>query len=197
MTTPSVAEPVRCAECSTVIREGEDCERTEGGTFCRGCYERLMYELRQAAAAMGTNVNWPLAAAGGLIGAAGGALVWWGFTIATGIAFGLVAIVIGFAAGKGVVLASGGKRHVGLQILSAAIATLSFFYASYLVDRTFILEAAAEDGSPLMIPLLPASDLFVAVIGAGFDAMDLVFLAIVLYEAWKIPSPAALRAVAR
>lgn len=187
------SEPLVCAECSVPIAEGQDFERTNGGTFCRACFDRLTGELQRAVAAQGQNVNWPMAALGGLLGAAGGVLVWWGFTVATQIAFGIVAIVIGFAVGKGVVMLSGGSRHVGLQVMSAVIAAVAFFYASYLVDRSFILQYAANHGEHAVIPLLPIPALFEKVIKAGFRPMDLVFLAIVLYEAWKIPKPARLR----
>jgi len=101
-------------------------------------------------------------------------------------------VVIGFTVGKGVVILSGHKRARGLQILSAVISTLSFFYATYLVNRTFILRAYAEEGEELVIPLIPSLDMFFNVARAGFGIMDVVFLAIVVYEAWKIPAPVTL-----
>jgi hypothetical protein len=91
--------------------------------------------------------------------------------------------------GKGVVMGSGNKRHRNLQILSAAISAGGFVYATYLVNRTFIHRAYAEKGEPVALPLLPGLDLLFRVVAVGFGVMDLVFLAIVLYEAWKIPAP--------
>ncbi|MCP3977916.1 MAG: hypothetical protein GY716_01115 [bacterium] len=145
--------------------------------------------MQQAIAAQGEGINYPMALVGGLAGAALGVAVWWGFTVLTNIAFGLVAIVIGFATGKGVMILSGHKRHVNLQVLAIAISIAGFAYASYLVNRSFILEALAADGQAVALPLIPPPDLFYNVISAGFRAMDLVFLAIVIYEAWKIPAP--------
>jgi hypothetical protein len=119
-------------------------------------------------------------------------LIWWGFTVVSGIAFGLVAIVIGYAVGKGVVLLSGPKRHVGLQALSAAVSVAAFAYASYLVSRTFIQQAMAAEGQDVVLPLLPDPALFVQVVSTGFGAMDLVFLAIVVWQAWTMPGPVRL-----
>ncbi len=139
--------------------------------------------------AQGEDIPYPMAVIGAVVGGALGAAVWWGFTVVTQIAFGLVAVVIGFAVGKGILLMTGNKRAQSLQILSVVVSGLSFFYASYLVNRTLILRAWAEDGEVMILPLLPSPELLIRVVGLGFGVMDLVFLAIVLYQAWKIPAP--------
>jgi hypothetical protein len=150
--------------------------------------------VQQAIAAQGADINYSMAAVGGLVGGAIGVIAWWGFTVLTSIAFGLVAVVIGFTVGKGIVMLSGGKRSQGLQIMSVIISTLSFLYASYLVNRTFILRAYTEQGQEIVMPWLPSPDLWFNVIKLGFNFMDLIFLAIVIYQAWKIPAPFQLEA---
>ena len=180
---------VRCAECGTFLQEGQDREVTDDGVFCRHCFLALTAQVQQVVAAQGEDVNYPAAALGGLAGAGVGVLAWWGFTVLTNIAFGLVAVVIGVAVGKGVVMASGNKRHRNLQVLSVLVSVAGFFYATYLVNRTFILRAYAEKGEALVLPLLPEPALFLQVVGVGFGLMDLVFLAIAVYEAWRIPAP--------
>jgi hypothetical protein len=62
--------------------------------------------------------------------------------------------------------------------------------ATYLVNMTFINRSLAEQGNAFRVAFPPQS-LAVAgqVLRAGFDLMDVVFLAIVVYEAWKIPRP--------
>jgi hypothetical protein len=180
---------VRCAECGSVLQPGQDREVTEGGVFCRHCFEGLTAQLQHVALAQGQDINYGAAIAGGVAGAALGALVWWGFTVLTNVAFGLVAVVIGVAVGKGVVMATGGKRHLHLQLLSATIAVLGYFYATYLVNRTFIHRAYAKQGETAVLPLLPEPQFFFRVVSLGFGLMDLVFLAIVVYEAWRIPAP--------
>ncbi len=185
----AAAETVRCAECGTSLSEGQDREITEGGVFCRPCFNNLTAQLQQFVEDQSRDVNYPMGIVGGVLGGVAGSLVWWGFTVVTQIAFGLVAVVIGFAVGKGVTLLTGGKRSVGLQAISVVIATVSFFYASFLVNRTFIHRAFAEQGESLVIPLLPSPMMFVDVVRAGFGVMDLVFLAIVAWQAWVMPKP--------
>lgn len=180
---------VHCAECNTLLVEGQDRVVTDDGVFCRPCYNNLTAQLQQVLAAQGADINYPGALVGALLGAAAGVLLWWGFTVVTKIAFGLVAVVIGVAVGKGVVLMSGGKRHFNLQILSVLVSVAAFVYASYLVNRTLIQRTMAERGEPMALPLVPAPDLFFQVFKVGFGIMDVVFLAIVVYEAWRIPAP--------
>ena len=100
----------RCAECSTLLSEGQDRETTGGGVFCRPCYNNLTVQLHQVLEAQGTGINYSMAVVGGLAGGAVGVLAWWGFTVLTRIAFGLVAVVIGFTVGWGVVRLAGNKR---------------------------------------------------------------------------------------
>jgi hypothetical protein len=175
-----------------VLQEGQDREVTEGGAFCRSCFEGLTAQLRQVLDAQGQDVDYGKAVAAGVAGAALGVLAWWGFTVLTHIAFGLVAVVIGVAVGKGVVMGAGNRRHRNLQVLSAAISVAGFAYATYLVNRTFIQKASAERGEPIVLPFLPPPELFFRVVAMGFGVMDLVFLAIVVWEAWKIPAPVEL-----
>jgi hypothetical protein len=182
-------QEVRCAECETVLVEGQDRETTEDAVFCRPCFNNLSAQLQDVLAAQGQDINYLNAVVGGLGGAALGVVVWWGFTVLTNIAFGLVAVVIGFAVGKGILLLTGGKRHLNLQILSGVIAIVAYFYASYLVTRSFINEALLADGQDMVLTMLPDPSLFVEVISLGFGFMDVVFLAFVLIQAWKMPAP--------
>ena len=182
-------DEVRCGECGTVLRAGQDREVTDDGVFCRPCFNNLTAQLQEVVAAQGADVNYAAALLGAVLGGAAGSLVWWGFTVATNIAFGLVAVVIGVAVGKGTLLLSGNKRHLNLQALSALVSVVAFFYASFLVNRTFIQRSFAKTGETLIIPFLPEPDQFFRVVMAGFDVMDLVFLAIVVWEAWRIPAP--------
>ncbi|MDH3627337.1 MAG: hypothetical protein OES25_06725 [Acidobacteriota bacterium] len=192
MDNEAPAEQEKCAECGTWLSEGQDRQTTEDAVFCRPCFERLTHEVGQAIEAQGQDINYPMAFVGGLTGATLGAVVWWGFTVITNIAFGLVAVVIGFAVGKGVVLLSGGKRHRNLQIMSVAISILGFAYGTYLVNRSFITDAMAADGQEVLLPLLPGGDLLFNVISMGFRPFDLVFLGICVYQAWKMPAPVEL-----
>lgn len=180
-------EQSSCAECNTYLSEGQDRVVTADATFCRSCFENLSAQVRYVVDAQGQGIDYQRAVLGAVLGGAVGVLVWWGFTVMTKVSFGLVAIVIGIAVGKGILRMTGGKRHRNLQIISVIVATISFAYASYLVNRTFILQAYAEQG--LRLPLAPDLQTLFAVVRAGFGVIDLVFLAIVVYQAWKIPAP--------
>ncbi len=193
--TPSLANatPATCRQCDRVLAEGEDREVTAGGVFCAPCFAALKRHLESEIRRQGADINYVNAALGGVAGGALGAVVWWGFTIVTRVSFGLVAVVIGYLVGKGILMATGRKRAVGLQAMSLAIAAVAYGFASYLVNRSFILKAVAEDpamqAAGATLPLFAPPDLMFAVIRAGFEAFDLVFLAIVMYQAWKMPAP--------
>ncbi len=87
---PAPPDEVRCAECGTLLGEGQDRETTEGGVFCRPCFNNLTEHLQQAINAQETDINYSMAVVGGLAGGAVGVLTWWGFTVLTHVAFGLV-----------------------------------------------------------------------------------------------------------
>jgi hypothetical protein len=181
-----------CAQCSRTLMAEESVE-SGGKWFCRDCYASLRAELEAAIAGMSTGVDYPKATAGALLGGAAGALAWWGFTVLTHIAFGLFAVAIGFLAGRGAVIFSGGKRSRGLQVISVGAAILSYAVATYLVNRTFINNALAAQGEAFRVELTPQSvGLFVRVVAADLGVMDLVFLAIAVWEAWRIPRPLSL-----
>lgn len=192
MDTPAAQggqEAVECRQCGRKLSQHEEKVQTEGGVFCTTCFGLLKDQISSAIGAQAKEINYSAALLGGLLGGAGGALVWWGFTVMTGIAFGLVAIVIGFAVSRGISYFTGGKRALGLQILSVAIAAVSYFYASYLVNRTFLLRYMEEQGQTGDFPWLPDPQLFYRVVSLNFEAFDLIFLAIVIWEAWRGLAP--------
>ena len=189
MDTTAGQAVVQCAECGTEIQDGHDRQQVDDVFFCRPCFVRLNDEVNQAIAAQSEGIGYPVAAVGGLAGAVLGVLVWCGFTVITGIRLGLVAVAIGFAVGKGVVMLSGNKRHLNLQLLAVGISFVAYVYASFLINRTIILQNLAEGGQVVQIALLPNPELFFGIVTAGAKAFDLIFLAIVIYEAWKIPAP--------
>lgn len=188
-TPPSAAS---CAQCSRTLRAEESIE-SGGKWFCRDCYASLRAELEAAIAGLSTDVNYPKAVAGALLGGAAGALAWWGFTVLTHIAFGLFAVAIGFLAGRGAVMFSGGKRSRGLQAVAIGAAVVSYAVATYLVNMTFINQSFANQGEAFRVGFPPQSiGLFASVVSAGFGVMDIVFLAIAVWEAWRIPRPVSL-----
>ena len=191
--TPDTAPVVKnCAQCSKTLT-ADDTVAAGDRLFCRSCYVSLREELEKVVASMSADVNYPQAAVGAVLGGVVGALAWWGFTVLTHIAFGLFAVAIGFLVGQGAVRFAGGKRSGGLQALSIAVALLSYLFATYLVNMTFINKALADQGEAFRVGFPPQSlGLLARVVTAQFGVMDFVFLAIVVYEAWRIPRPIAL-----
>ena len=184
-----VPKPESCSQCQTSLPEGMDREVTQGGIYCRPCFNNLTSEFDQLVRDQSIDIPYAKALIGGLLGGMVGSLAWWGVTAFTSIAFGLVAVVIGIAVGKGVTLMAGDKRSRGLQVMSAVIAGTSFFYATYLVNRTLVMRSAAAEGGEAILPLLPDPGLFVDVVALNFGVFEILFLGFVLWEAWKMPAP--------
>ncbi|MCK6524359.1 hypothetical protein L6R49_23380 [Myxococcota bacterium] len=184
----SAASPTVCLQCTRELRADEPHIAVQDGVFCESCAGKLQAELARIERSQSEGVNYPLSAVGGVLGGALGVLAWWGFTVMTKISFGLVAVVIGVAVGQGVLRLGGYRRALGLQVLSAAIATVAFGVASFLVNRSFYNMAAVEQGFEIL-PLVPPLPLVIEVLKMGASPMDLLFLGIVLYEAWRIPAP--------
>lgn len=187
-----IAEGRNCAQCQVALAAGEGVA-TQNALFCSDCYGQLTEAVTGALAEQGRHINWLGALLGGVLGGLLGAGVWWGFTVVTRIQFGLVAVVIGWAAGKGVLTFSGHKRALPLQLMSVAITLVSYVLASYWVTRTYVHRYIAENGMSGSLPLLPSPGLLVDVVTSGFEVWTLVFLAIALWQAWKMPAPIVLR----
>ncbi len=192
MPTENPSQEQACAQCRRQLAVGEGV-RTENKLFCPQCYEQLRATLTAMVDAQSKDINYGGALTGGILGGALGALVWWGFTVLTNIAFGLVAVLIGIAVGKGVVMLSGGKRARSLQGMSVLLSIVSFGYASYWVNRTYILRAMVEQGQEVALPFFPDPSLLFEVATLNFGLIDLFFLGIVIWQSWRIPQPIGLR----
>ena len=180
-------EILKCRQCEKTFEPDADMEMTPRGAFCRDCFNELAAEVECLVRRQSHGINYSSAVIGGLAGAAAGAAVWWGFTVVTKIQFGLVAIVIGVTVAKGILMATGGRRSRELQVISAVIAALAYFYADYLVTRTFILQQSPEYARALT--LLPDPAVFFNISKMTFDMFTLIFLAITVYQAWKLVEP--------
>jgi hypothetical protein len=191
---PEAPQASACAQCGRAL--GPTDRVTAGDrSFCRSCYETLAEELRRGIAAMTTDVNYPMALVGAVLGGAVGVTLWWGITVLTHVAFGLVAVAIGWLVAQGAVRLAGNKRSSGLQVLSVVVSLVAFVIATYLVNASFINAELASRGAARHISFPPTDAAeFMGVALAGFGMMDLVFLGIMLWEAWRIPRPPRLPA---
>jgi len=188
-----VPQEQTCTRCHTVLTRTQDRVVTQNGLYCRPCHNNLQSETVRTVEEQGRDINYPMALVGALLGGTIGVLAWWGITVMTNTAFGIVAIVIGVAVGKGATLMAGNKTSRGVQTMALAVAGLSFFYASYLVNRTFVQQALAKEGKEIFLSLLPNPELFFRVVFLDFDFLTGLFLAIALWEAWKLSAPLKLK----
>ena len=189
---PGPPEIEKCAECGKTLTPGD---RMAAGAkvFCQSCHESLRAQLESAVRGMSEDINYPNAALGAVLGGTAGVLVWWGFTVLAHWSIGIIAVGLGWAVGWGTVTFSGRKRSQGLQILSAAVATVCWVVANYLVNMTFVNQALAAQGDATRATFPPQSlGMFVDVFNSGFSIMKIVFLAIMVWEAWKFPRPLVL-----
>jgi len=192
-TGPSDAPgPEHCAQCDCEVTPANRVT-TDNAVFCSACYEQLKRIIEESVDMQSRNINFPMAAVGGLVGGCIGAAVWWGFTVVTNIQFGLVAVLIGWAVGKGVVTLSGNKRAKSLQLMSVGIAAVCYLLANYWVIRTSILKYYASQGESISLALIPDPGLLMEISTLGFEFFDLIFIAIALWQAWKMPAPIQLQ----
>lgn len=189
---PAVPVLETCAQCHKTLT-ADDRVAAGDRVFCQNCHTALRRELEAAVETMSVDVPYASALIGALLGGAVGVAAWWAFTVATKWSIGIIAIGVGYAVGWGTVRFAGGKRSRGLQIMAAVVALVSWVAASYLVNMTFVNRAFAEKGDAFRLGIVPASfEQLVQVLGAGFGIMDVVFLAIMVWEAWKAPRPIVL-----
>lgn len=177
-----------CAQCGRSVTPVDRVD-TADRSFCRTCYDQLQSELHEVARQSSRDIPYPAAFTGAVLGGILGALVWWGFTVITSVALGLIAIAIGFLVGHGAVRFSGGKKSREMQIMCVAVALVSILAATYLVNMTFINQAFEKQGEAQRLAFPSSLDIFFRVIALNFGIMDVVFIAITLWEAWKIPAP--------
>ncbi|MCP4292919.1 MAG: hypothetical protein GY780_13925 [bacterium] len=181
-------EILNCGQCQGLIPNGEEI-RTENAVFCPGCFHEIQKILHDSIGEQSQNINYLGALSGGIIGGLITALLWWGFVTLTHFQIGIVAIIIGWGTGKGVAVFSGNKRSLGLQLMSIGLTLISYGMATYWVSRTFVHHYFAENSMAGTLPLFPTPALFMDVVGTGFQAFDLIFLGIALWQAWKITAP--------
>lgn len=181
------AEMMMCMQCEQMLTEDQDREMTDKGMLCRDCYDSLAVQVKELIRQQDQDINYPMAAIGAALGGIVGAAIWWGFTVITQYAFGLVAVVIAFTVAKGILFLTGGKRSQGLQILAVIVSVISYFYANYLVNRNWIIKEYPEMGESLGI--MPDVAMFVKISQLSFGVFTVIFLAIVVWKAWQLVAP--------
>jgi len=124
--------------------------------------------------------------------------IWFAIVMVTQRELGVVAVAVGWLVGQAVVLGSGRKRGLRLQLLSVLIALATMAGAEYFILREAVVAYLGEQVGatqaatlPVFMPLDLAFDLMTSAIQD--DPLELVFWGIALYAAFRVP---ALRPVA-
>lgn len=147
-----------------------------------GIIEATGPEAVEAEAAAAPRPNFGLAVAAGLGAAVAGAMGWALFTYATNYELGLIAVAIGALVGVAVRKAGHGDT-ANFAILGAVCAALGCLLGIVLCDVAFL---AKEMGRPFFFVLsqLGVGGSVSLAIEAG-DAMELLFVAIAIWEGFK------------
>jgi hypothetical protein len=133
---------------------------------------------------------------GGLGGAMLGAIAWWGIIRATGYELGLIAIGVGVLAGLGVLKFGG--RGQSMQIIGGACALVGIFVGRILfyffgfedavIDELVKQGVSLDEARAAMEIAKSEGALSLTMfIKESSSAMDIVMLAIGLFEGWRIP----------
>jgi len=187
----AISTATRCARCQTPL-VANDVVTLNERAFCRTCSDIYKMQLSNRAAGRprikSDRVNYPMAALGAILGGTVGTLAWWGLTVLTRTGFGALAVIIGLVVGYGTLLLAGGRRSVGLQILSLVTGVLSFLVAAYLVNMTLLNQLLAERGEAARVAFPPTSlETFYKVVAINFGMMKVAFLGVIAYLSWVVP----------
>lgn len=127
----------------------------------------------------------------GAMGALIGGAIWYFFVTITEIQFGLIATIVGFAAGFGIVLGRGGARLPGSGILAAALTLVAVVVSHYFIVMHILGDYLAEQGSSAAaIGLVPLEmTIGLAVKSVAADPLTLLFWGIAAYAAYRVATP--------
>ncbi len=173
-----------CALCGTVVSGGRFV-MLNGHVACEPCAFEVQADLEARRAGAG---SLPLAMLGGALGAALGAAVWAGISIGTRYEIGYVAILVGFLAGTGVKLLTGGGHGRPLQIIAVVFASLGLVAAKYgIFAHDFTEWVLEQEGVELGWFSTETLTMFDQVFTDMFGGFDLLWLLFAVTAAWRVP----------
>ncbi len=126
--------------------------------------------------------NFPLAVIAGVSAALLGAVLWAAVTVTTEYKLGLMALAVGYIAGQAIRLAGQGV-DAKFGYLGAACGFLGCAAGDIMSNVVFFAHAKSLSLVQTLNMLTP--DLLIALAKIAFDPMDLLFLAIGVYEGYK------------
>lgn len=177
-----------CTNCSNPIREKSTYFRVQGkkkgegmSFLCPECFTKITEGLVKE----NQNPNILLALVAGVIGAAVGGIIWYLITVFTGWQIGIIAILVGWLAGRGAILGAGNKRGSSLQILSIIITIFVMLASEYFIFNHFFNEAGFSGSLPIDGFLRVYKDYIFSFEGI----ITLVFYGIAIWQAFRTLAP--------
>ena len=128
------------------------------------------------------NQNFALAVPAGLVAALAGAILWAGVVYFTHVKLGLIVVAVGVLVGYAIRAAGNGVDQK-FGILGGACAALGWALGTALTDVAFLAQGAGRSALDV-VQALSASQIS-ALMARAADPMDLVFLAIAVWEGYK------------
>ncbi|MFL5319996.1 MAG: hypothetical protein ACJ790_10115 [Myxococcaceae bacterium] len=173
-----------CALCQTPIAEGTSAV-VNGTQVCNNCAAQIQAEL---AAEQSTGARFPLAIAGGAIGALIGAFVWAAIVVITNFEVGYVAVLVGFLAGQGVKLGAGKGRGQTLQAAAAGLAVFGLVVSKYFIFAHFAVAALAGKGISVGYFSSEVIGYFGQFFTDQLSPFDLLWVFIAISAAYRVPA---------
>lgn len=137
--------------------------------------------------------------AGGLVAAVLGAFVWYLIAKGAHAKIGWIAWGIGWAAGFGVVVLSGGKGGGMLSLLGAGTALFGWFLGEYLIYawafrdliQKEMLKEAGKSADPQkvqeVVDLILSNISFADYLKSSFEGIDILFIVLAVVTGWGVP----------
>ena len=145
--------------------------------------------IKAADAEQPTSSSLMMAILGGLVAAVVGAGIWGGIVIATDYEVGFVAWLLGGLSGFAVVLASGGKRGLPLQIIAVLSSIAGILLGKYVMFHHAIKSLAPDEQAAETLSLFSMGlfKLFIENLGELLGGFDALWALLAVTTAWSIP----------
>jgi hypothetical protein len=180
-----------CSNCGAEIPSGEEVKLIGRGGYtttfivCRNCESKWQDELDEET----RDPNIAGAVLFGLGASIISIFVWSLLTLLTNYQLGIIAVGVGWIIARAVVLGAGNKRGKILQVMSIGLTLITMAISQDLVRHYYVdlvVSAQGINGIPLLLPL---PDMFSIVVDSlAEDPVTVLFWAIAIFEAFKIPA---------
>ncbi len=134
--------------------------------------------------------NWIGALLLGIAAAVVSSLIWYVIVVVTNYEVGFVAIVVGAIIGVAVKFGSGSKTGVALGVMALVITLVAMLVSEYLIIREVLIQAMVAEGfteieAPLLMPVADMVELIQ--IGIEESPTTLLYWGIAAFAAFSIP----------